>query len=413
MKRLLIYLVLALVVGGAVGTSMSRDPGYVLVTYAGMSFETSLWFAVVALIVGYGLLRVIVRVTGGLVRGGAGIQAWQQNRRVRNARERTVRGLLLAGEGDWTGARKTLASVAAQADTPLVNYVVAAHAANELGDASERDALLQKAEQSTPGATVAVALARADLQIAAQQYDGAIATLLNVKDSAAAQVRVLRMLVNCYEQRRDWAALLALAPDLERRRALSTDALRTGLRRWWCGFFAARTGAADEVTERLLVQWQNTGKDLRGDPELIVAEAEAWLRSGDAGAAEATLRKGLGEAWNDQLVERYGRLRSPQVDRQLAAAEGWLKGHPNDPVLLLALGRVALMNSDSGKAREYFEASLKLQRSAAAYGELGRLCAASGDTGRGAELLAQALEMGGGLLESPREPLATSAAARS
>ena len=34
MKRLLVFLVIALVVGGAVGTLMARDPGYVLVTFA-------------------------------------------------------------------------------------------------------------------------------------------------------------------------------------------------------------------------------------------------------------------------------------------------------------------------------------------------------------------------------------------
>ena len=60
MRRVLIYLVIALVVGGAVGTLMSRDPGYVLVSYADMSLETSLWFALLALIVGYFLLRFII-----------------------------------------------------------------------------------------------------------------------------------------------------------------------------------------------------------------------------------------------------------------------------------------------------------------------------------------------------------------
>ena len=60
MRRVLTYLVVALVVGGAVGTLMSRDPGYVLVSYENMSLETSLWFALLALIVGYYLLRVVI-----------------------------------------------------------------------------------------------------------------------------------------------------------------------------------------------------------------------------------------------------------------------------------------------------------------------------------------------------------------
>src|SRR5262245_19593089 len=163
MRRILIYFVLALVVGGAIGTLMTRDPGYVLLTYAGTSLETSLWFALSMLIALYFLLRLIVRIGAGLVRGGAGLQSWQENRRARNARERTVRGLLLAGAGDWSGARKTLATVAGQADVPLVNYLVAARAANELGDTRDRDALLQKAVESTPDSALTVACAQAEM----------------------------------------------------------------------------------------------------------------------------------------------------------------------------------------------------------------------------------------------------------
>ena len=100
--------VLAVVIGGAVGTLMSRDPGYVLVSYADMSFETSLWFALLALIVGYFVLRLVIGVWMRLIRTGAGVATWQQNRRARMAQANTVRGLLLAGEGDWAGARKAL-----------------------------------------------------------------------------------------------------------------------------------------------------------------------------------------------------------------------------------------------------------------------------------------------------------------
>jgi HemY protein len=388
MRRVLIYFVLALVAGGAIGTLMTRDPGYVLLTYAGMSLETSLWFALLMLVVGYFLLRLIIRIGSGLMRGGAGIQSWQQNRRARNARERTVRGLLLAGAGDWSGARKALVAVAEQADVPLVNYLVAARAANELGDTADRDQLLQKANDSTPDSTLAVANAQAELQMAARQYGPAVKTLLTIKDTSG-QVRALQMLVQCYEQLGAWPELLMLAPELERRRAMAPETLRAGLKRWWLGFFQNRTTATDDTTERLMGQWRTAGKDLRGDSELILAEVEALVRNGDAGAAEESLRKAIGEGWNADLVARYGRLRSPQVDRQLGAAEGWLKGHPDDSVLLLALGRLALMNSDQAKAKEYFEASLNLRRDGEVNDELGRLYVATGDHARGAELLAQ------------------------
>src|SRR5262249_12395380 len=143
MRRLLVALVIALVVGGAVGTLMIRDPGYVLITYDDMSLETSLWFALLALLVGLFVVRLVFGVVARIARGGAGIAAWQQNRRARVAQARTTRGLILVGEGDWAGGRKALLADAKDLEAPWVNYVGAARAANEMGDASDRDALIE------------------------------------------------------------------------------------------------------------------------------------------------------------------------------------------------------------------------------------------------------------------------------
>mgnify|MGYP001820504021 FL=1 len=86
----------------------------------------------------------------------------------------------------------------------------------------------------------------------------------------------------------------------------------------------------------------------------------------------------------------YGLATGADPERQLVVAEGWVKEKPNDPKLLLTLGRICLMNQAWPKAREYFETSLRLQRSPEVYGELGRLCVAMGDSERGGEYLAHA-----------------------
>ncbi|HTK99302.1 MAG TPA: heme biosynthesis HemY N-terminal domain-containing protein [Pseudomonadales bacterium] len=396
MRRALIYLVVALVVGGAVGTLMARDPGYVLVSYESMSLETSLWFAVLALIVGYFLLRIVSGLLMRLIRSGAGVAAWQQNRRARVAQARTVRGLLLAGEGDWPGARKALATDAEGVDLPLVNYLGAARAANEIGDTADRDALLQKASESTPGATLAVGLTRAELQMAARQYTEAAQTLTNQRAASPNQPRVLRMLAECLEALGDWSALLALAPDLQKRGAIAAEPLRNAMGRWSIAWFETAAGA-----QNLTAQWNALDKDLRADPAVIAAYVRALEKASAGEEAEATLSKSLKQDWNDELVALYGRLRVDGADRRRATAESWLETRPNDATLLLALGRIALEGHDWSSAREYFEASLKQRRSAEIYGELGRLCLAMGERTRAAELLAQSLDMAGQLPQLP------------
>jgi HemY protein len=373
-----------------------------------MSVETSLWFALLALIVGYFVLRLVIGVSMRLIRTGAGVAQWQQNRRARVAQARTVRGLLLAGEGDWAGARKALAADAEVVDLPLVNYLGAARAANEIGDAPGRDALLQKASESTPGAALAVGLTQAELQIAAQQYTAATQTLSNLKAMSPNHPRVLRLLAECYEKQGDWGALLALAPELQKRSAIAPDALRPMQQRWATAWFQTQNGSA----QSLMTQWNALDKDLRADSAVMAAYVNALDKVGAGGEAEVMLSKALKQEWNDELVALYGRLALNGVDQRRAIAEGWLKTRPNDATLLLALGRIALANRDWAGAREYFEASLKQQRSPEVYGELGRLCLAMGERPRAAELLAQAIDMSGELPALPM-PQADATAARS
>ncbi len=95
--------------------------------------------------------------------------------------------------------------------------------------------------------------------------------------------------------------------------------------------------------------------------------------------------------YNSHLARLYGLLRGKDPARQLQTAEGWLKEHPDDPSLLLTLGRLCLQNSLWGKARDYLESSLRVQRNPEACAELARLLAQLGDTERSNQLFQEGL----------------------
>jgi HemY protein len=349
-----------------------------------------------ALLVVYLVLRIVIRLVGGFSRGGSDIRQWQQNRRARNAQQRTLRGLVLAGEGDWAGAQKALSVVAAQSDMPLVNYLVAARAATELGDTAARDTLLDRAVASTPDAALAIAITRAELQMTTAQYAEAIATLEKAEAFAAGNTRVLELLTACHEKQQNWSAMLERTQQLEQRKALPAEELLDIQRRGWLGYFGGQSEGIDAHMQSL---WNKANKALHRDPELVLAQVDSQIAAGDNDAAEAALRKAISDVWNDALVARYGRLRSSHLDRQLSAAEGWLKGHPQNPVLLLALGRLAQLNADQAKAHQYLEASVALGPSAEACSEMGRLWMATGDIARGAALLERAATINRQLVE--------------
>ena len=90
---------------------------------------------------------------------------------------------------------------------------------------------------------------------------------------------------------------------------------------------------------------------------------------------------------------------SPSVLRWVARKRAALL--PHGPELLLVLGRLSLRNELWGKAREYFETSLKLRRNRETLAELSRLNAHMGEEEASIKLLMQGLETDHGLPDLP------------
>jgi len=383
MKLGLLLAVVAVVLGGLIGTLVVRDPGYVLLSYGDMAFETSLWFALVLLALAYLLLRFLFWLFTRTLASTGRFGSWLKRRRATRAQKQTVQGLLLMSEGQWAEARKVLVASAPEVGTPLINYLSAARAAHELGDAEGRDTLLRQAHESTPGSKFAVGLTQAELQRNAEQWEQSLATLLQLKSSSPRHPQVLRMLAQVYEELADWQALIELLPEIRKRKILPEPVFEALQKRAWIERFGQPGSVADAL-------FRDVPKELKRDPELVAAYAGALVGADEANEAEATIRGALAHRWDDDLVLLYGKVAGADPARQLVVAEGWLKEKPNDPSLLLTLGRICMMNEAWAKAREYFETSLRLQRTPDVYGELGRLCVALGEYERGGEYLAHA-----------------------
>ncbi len=382
MKLGLLLLVVAIILGGLIGTLVVRDPGYILVSYADMALETSLWFGLLLLLMLYVSIRSVVFVFSRSISSTTRFGSWLHQRRDNNARQQTVQGLLLMAEGQWAEARKVLVASADQVRTPLINFLSAARAAHEMGDPAGRDELLRRAHESTPGSRFAVALTQAELQMDAGQWEQCLATLLQLQAQSPRHPQVLAMLCRSYQQLEDWQALIEVLPEAKKRKVFTdTEFEELQLLAW-----RRRMGHSGSRVQEV---WPSVPKELKRSSELVAAYAEALIRADSQNEAEAVLRSVLQRNWNDDLVDLYGQVVGADAESQLIAAESWLKERPNDPKLLLALGRICLMNQQWAKAREYLETSLRLLRTAEVYGELGRLCVALGDSERGAEYLTQ------------------------
>ncbi|MDG2276329.1 MAG: heme biosynthesis HemY N-terminal domain-containing protein [Pseudomonadales bacterium] len=378
-----IAILVAVALGGLLGMWIVRDAGYVLIAYGQQIIETSLWVALAGLVVVYLLLRGMAYIFHRLMSSQSQVMNWRSGRKANSARQLTVKGMLLMAEGRWRDGKKALLSAVPSVDTPLINYLQAARSAHELGDARERDDLLRLAHESTPGAEFAATLTQAEFQMSDGRYEQALAALLTLQKRAPKHKTVLIMLTGCYEALADWQALHEVLPETTDRKAISEAEVRRLSRLVWESLLKG--------DEKISVLWKRLPRYLKEDHGLLQDWVEHLITNGRDDDAENVVTLTLDQVWIPELVQRYGILKTSEPERQLLVAQGWSKSRPNDPDLLLCLGRLSLLCEEFPQAREYFDAALRWSPSPDVYAELGRLCVALGDERRGKDYLLQSL----------------------
>ena len=354
------------------------DTGYALFSYGPWTVEGSLaLFLLLDLIMFlllYFLIRLTIRVWGMPVR----LREWRKRQGARRARQALTRGLVELSEGNWKEAEKRLVQHAMRSETPLLNYLAAAKAAQQQGAHERRDRYLQLAHESMPSADVAVGLTQAELQLAHSQMERALATLTHLRGIAPHHTYVLKLLKDLYLRLEEWSQLQRLLPELHKRKVADKQELR----RLEILIYRNLLGQAqrDPDPERLIMVWNGIPKAVRSEAEMIAGYVELLMTQGRGDVAEPLLRDILRHEWDEHLVELYGRVEGRDPGRQLTVAEGWLQKRPQNGVLLLALARMSLRNRLWGKARSYLEASIGVLPTAAAYRELGVLLERMGES---------------------------------
>jgi HemY protein len=408
MIRAALLLVLVVAAATALGLAIVEHSGYVLIAWKGLRYESSLWVFLLLIVVTVLLLwtlRWLVRLL--LVSGGL-VNPWSRRQRGRRQQLAADKGLLDLIEGRWERAVRHLRLAAEGERQPLMYYLGAARAAHKLGRVEESEELLEQALRRQPQAELAIALTHAELQRDQGNLQGALDTLQAMRERHPRHHLVLEQLQRTLVERGDWAALLDLLPELRKTKVLEGEALAELERKVWI----ARLQAAGEqglnqgevALQPLTAAWQQLSSAQRQDAELLLAYAGQLRALGAQEEAEDVMRKALKQGYDARLMRLYGQLRGRDPARQLQTAEGLLKQHPQDPLLLLSLGRLCLQNGLWGKAREYFEISLEFSRSAETCAELARLLASQGDVEGSNRLLQEMLLLQGQRLPQLPQP---------
>ncbi|HVW66091.1 MAG TPA: heme biosynthesis protein HemY [Nitrosospira sp.] len=402
MKAVLWLLALS-AVAVAVTIAANYNNGYVLMVAPPYRVEISLNLMVVLLLatilIGYFIVRLIA-ITLGIP---AEVREFRRRRRREKARRMMLDGLKAFFEGRYAKAEKTAAAALELEESPRVstiNALVGARSAHELRKYSQRDEFLSKAEGFAPKDITVRLVTQAELLLDEQHAEEALKILNSLRSTGAPlHTAALRLELKAQQLSGNWYAVLDLLKQLEQRNALDKAVIEQ-LRR-----HAHIENIRNKVLnpETLKEYWRNMSSSDKKDIRVATAAVRACLSIGDCAAAHQIIEQSLDRQWDSELAGLYAECPGNDVIRQIERAETWLKSHPNDANLLLALGKLCVHTELWGKAQSYLEASLSVEPSHPAYLALAQLNQKIGQSelardhyGKGLELALRRLEVAGG-----------------
>jgi HemY protein len=399
MKRRLLKATIFLLVTSGLVFLLWRGDGYLLIAYGTKTIEMTLWVAALLLVLAYLTLWFVRK----LLLGGA-----EMARRFREmflfgsverAQKRAATGMVDYLTGDWMSAHKKLVRTLDKVEYPLANYIAAARSSFEMGDEAEAENILDKA-LTLAHSELPVALTRARLHVQSGRYEQAIAILKPIDIKMQRQAAVLDLMHHIYIAQKNWRALEELFPIMRKAKVLSNVEFEE-LEVW----LACEKIQAQSVQSKVLLiaerlpalqnLWKSFSRSLQKRSAVVTAYAQALMENYQDQEAEILARKALDNNWYEPLVNLYGRLQVKELHAQIRTMEQWLKAKPQDPALLLGMGRLMLRNQQWELAREYFQRSLNLQKSLEASMEMSSLMEKLGEHQRANEFYRLGIELAG------------------
>ncbi len=360
-----ILLLLAVAVAAAFGWHwLAADPGHVLIRAHGIAIETSLVFAVIAVLVTWAALSLAWRLLRWPLR------AWGRARK-RRGRERLAQGLTEFAEGRYAQAERDLAKAARQPALRAPALLALARAAHARGEDARASSALDEAAVDAEAA----ALAQRARFLLERGRSGEALALLKPKAASGALPPVgWRVLIDAaLAEGQAEAAFDALAP-LQRSQSLAPATMAAIETRVMSAALAAAPSAA-----RLNALWGHASRARRKQAAIVAAFARRSAAFGQTLAAMDEIETVQRREWSEELALVYGELGPAELPTRTRHAEAWLAIAPNSPALLTTLGRLCRDQQLWGKAIQYLDRAIAIESSSLAWEALGDCHAGKGD----------------------------------
>lgn len=355
--RTALWLVVLAAVAVAIALLGRHSNGYVIMVLAPWRVELSLNLLALIVFGGYFAFYFLTRLVATTLAIPARVKAYREARARDRSRQSLNDALVAFFQGRYATAERAASHALAMDESKGVAAIIAARSAHELGRFTEREAFLEKANTGRPEIDQLRLTTLADLLLGQSKHEEALAVLKELTQKDARNVRLLRMRLQAEQALRRWDDVLVTLASLGRFEAIG-EAERASQAR------AAHLGNLNRKAQdapALSAYWKQLPAELRLDATLAAASARYFLAAGGNEEAQAILEHALENDWNPTLVALYGEAHGATALPQIERAERWLRDHPRDPALLLALGKLCMKQGLWGKAQSYIEASLAME----------------------------------------------------
>lgn len=310
----------------------------------------------------YLLLRFIARVVG-----------LNKHLTHKKINETMLTALKSFFEEQYDRAEKAAATILKLESVPVIsaiNAVIAARAAHQQANYSQRDHYLHMLEQKAPQEKALKLVTQAELLLDEGRHEEALEALHSLYLTGGLQsTAVLQLDLKAQQMAHNWDAVLELVDILEKRSPLNKAPLEQI--KHHAHFENIKKNGSN--LESLNKYWNNLSPVEKLDSRLAATAARAYMALNEVSTAQKIIEQSIDAKFDSELISLYAKCLDGSVSWQIQRAEGWLRKHPNNAELLLTLGKLCTYCELWGKAQNYLEASLSIEPSRAAHLALAQL----------------------------------------
>ena len=367
----------------------SHSSAYVQFVYPPYRIEMSFTaFSIVTLLMfaaAYGLIRLMVSFFS----LSSKVRKFRLERAQIKSRALLDEMLSAYFEGRYADAEKAAVRAIAKGEKSALHPIIAARSAHELREYKKRDAYLASSEDKKIGDATMRLMATTKFMLEQHDSRAALSALQEMHNRGVkAYPGALSLELKAQQQAGNWDEVLRVLDQLEKKSSIDMSVAAQMRQEAWQEKIRKQTDLPS-----LIICLKSVPGKIKKRSKFAVTAARALIQYQSNNLAQKLISDSLEAQWDGELIALYGDCLSDDLMLQIEQAEKWLKRHPQEPGLLLALGKLCIQQKLWGKAQNYLDASVSLLPSHTAYEALGQLAEQMGKQDEASRYFQQALKI--------------------